>query len=69
MEDKYIEVGNCIAEYILDNDKELCDYYEFCEENSIDPFEIGDENLKHIYAKAVIFLLASGYDLDFKYKE
>lgn len=58
------KIGNELAEYIMDNEREYIDYVDWCLENNLNPAIITKENLMHIYAKAIYWLLGSGYDID-----
>lgn len=53
-----------MAEYILTNDREENDYIEWCDENNMNPFIVGNYHLSHIYAKAKYFMHGCGYEWD-----
>lgn len=56
-------LGDMLAEYVRDNDNEREDFERHCDENELDPINLGPEHLRHIMGVALFYMHHSGYDI------
>jgi hypothetical protein len=60
----HLDLAESIAEYIYTNPREENDFFDWCEQNNLNPNKITRVHLNHVFGQAILLLHGSGWDIE-----